>query len=152
MGTWFVSFVVEWSHVPDGGGADAAKGGDDPREEEAAARGGARGVFGGFFGGAGGDDGVGVKGGGSGIGREERATDGEVDGGGVFRGEGGEDEVDFGGGGEGRVEVDGGGGVEACFGAEVMGDEAGEVVVSAVAKRAGAAGDLMVAVDFGLFC
>jgi hypothetical protein len=69
--------------VPDGGGADAAKGGDDPREEEAAARGGARGVFGGFFGGAGGDDGVGVKGGGSGIGREERATDGEVDGGGV---------------------------------------------------------------------
>ena len=55
-------------------------------------------MFGGFFGGAGGDDGVGVKGGGSGIGGEERATDGEVDGGGVFRGEGGEDEVDFGGG------------------------------------------------------
>jgi hypothetical protein len=68
----------------------------------------------------------------------------------VFRGEGGEDEVDFGGGGEGRVEVDGGGGVEArCLGAEVMGDEAGEVVVSAVAKRAGAAGDLMVAVAVG---
>ena len=30
-----------------------------------------------------------------------------------------------------------------------MGDEAGEVVVSAVAKRAGAAGDLMVAVAVG---
>ena len=92
---------------------------------------------------------MGVKGCGSGIGREERATDGEVDGGGVFRGEGGEDEVDFGGGGEGRVEVDGGGGVEASLGAEVMGDEAGEVVVSAVAKRAGAAGDLVVAVAVG---
>jgi len=47
------------------------------------------------------------------------------------------------------VEVDGGGGVEASLGAEVMGDEAGEVVVSAVAKRAGAAGDLMVAVAVG---
>jgi hypothetical protein len=103
-------------------------------------------VFGGFFGGAGGDDGVGVKGGGGGIGREEGAANGEVDGGGMFGGEGGEDEVDFGAGGEGGVEVGGGRGVEASLEAEVVGDEAGEVVVAAVAKRAGAAGDLVVAV------
>jgi hypothetical protein len=38
---------------------------------------------------------VGVKGGGGGIGREEGAANGEVDGGGVFRGEGGEDEVSW---------------------------------------------------------
>ena len=106
-------------------------------------------MLGSFFGGAGGDDGVGVEGGGGGIGGEEGAADGEVDGSGVFGGKGREDKVDFGSGGEGGVEVGGDGGVEASLGAEVVGDEAGEVVVAAVAKRAGAAGDLMVAVAVG---
>jgi hypothetical protein len=92
---------------------------------------------------------VGVEGGGGRIRGEERAADGEIDGGGVFGGEGGEDEVDFSGGGEGGVEVGGDGGVEASLRAEVVGDEAGEVVVAAVAKRAGAAGDLVVAVAVG---
>jgi hypothetical protein len=89
---------------------------------------------------------VGVEGGGGRVGGEERAADGEIDGGGVFGGEGGEDEVDFGGGGEGGVEVGGDGGVQARLRAEVVGDEASEVVVAAVAKRAGAASDLVVAV------
>jgi hypothetical protein len=92
---------------------------------------------------------VGIKGGGVGVGGEERAADGEVDGGGVFGGKGGEDEVNFCAGGERGVEVGGGGGVEAGLGAEVVGNEAGEVVVAAVAKRAGAAGDLVVAVAVG---
>jgi hypothetical protein len=92
---------------------------------------------------------VGVVGGGGRVGGEERAADGEIDGGGVFGGEGGEDEVDFGGGGEGGVEVGGDGGVKASLRAEVVGDEASEVVVAAVAKRAGAAGDLVVTVAVG---
>jgi hypothetical protein len=92
---------------------------------------------------------VGVEGGGGGIGGEEGAADGEVDGSGVFGGKGREDKVDFGSGGEGGVEVGGDGGVEASFGAEVVSNEAGEVVVAAVAKRAGAAGDLVVTVAVG---
>ena len=44
------------------------------------------------------------------------------------------------------MEVGGDGGVETGFGAEVVGDEAGEVIMAAVAEGAGAAGDLVVAV------
>ena len=47
------------------------------------------------------------------------------------------------------MEVGGDGGVETGFGAEVVGNEAGEVIVAAVAEGAGAAGDLVVAVTVG---
>jgi hypothetical protein len=47
------------------------------------------------------------------------------------------------------VEVGGDGGVETGFGAEVVCDEAGEIVVAAMAERAAAARDLVVAVAVG---
>ena len=58
-----------------------------------------------------------------------------------------EDEVDLGSRGEGGSKVDGGGGVEATFGGEMLGNEASELVVAAVAEAVTAASDVVVAVE-----
>ena len=60
-------------------------------------------MLGGLFGGTGGDDGGGIVDGGTEVRGEERAADGEVDGGGLFGKGRCEEEVYFGLGGEGGV-------------------------------------------------